>query len=67
MNAFDYACENVKEICEETVEMAMELGKFVLSILFAILIYGTIPLWIFPYLIIKNRKKVKQNDSTRIL
>ena len=56
MKTLDYAYGTAKEFCEEFVEMAMELGKFILHTLLAILIYGTIPLWIIPYLIIKKRK-----------
>lgn len=56
MKTLDCAYETAKEFYEEFVEMAMELGKFILNILLTILIYGTIPLWVIPYLIIKKRK-----------
>ena len=64
MKTLDYAYETAKEFYEEFVEMAMELGKFILNILLAILIYGTIPLWVIPYLIIKKRKD-ELNDRCR--
>ncbi len=61
MPLLDRAYKNTKECLKTFIDISKELGKFILNTLIAIIIYGTLPIWILPYLIIK-KKKVIQND-----
>lgn len=57
MTLLDYVYENVKDSANNVLDMVDSLGEFVLNVLIGIVVYGTLPLWLIPYLIIKKRKE----------
>ena len=53
MKCFDYIFE---EILTPACETIVELGEFLLELLLYAVFLLTVPIWIIPYLIIKNKK-----------
>ena len=64
MTLLDYVYENVKDSANNFLDMVETLGEFVAEWVIAIIVYGTLPLWLIPYLIIKKRKeKGEKNEN----
>lgn len=63
MRVFDEAYNRVQgffeNVSESTVLFVCDIG----AMLFAILIYGTLPIWVIPYKIAKKRKKHKSEEN----
>lgn len=72
MKVFDEAYNRVqsffKDVSNEAAtpfcEFVWELLKDLASLIFAIIIYGTLPIWVIPYKIAKKRKKLKPEVKT---
>lgn len=56
MTVFDYAYENVKEFAEDATETLIEFVSFIANVLLCIIVYGTFPIWVVPYLIWKRKE-----------
>ena len=56
MKSFDFIFE---EILTPACETLVELGEFLLEILLYTVFLITVPIWLIPYLIIKNKKGSK--------
>lgn len=71
MKVFDEAYNRVQNFFEDVsnevatpfCEFVWEFFKDLASLIFAIIIYGTLPIWVIPYKIAKKRKEHKSEKN----
>ena len=59
----DEAYNRAKDCLEPLNEVLSEVAETMAALIFAIFIYGTLPIWVIPYKIAKKRKKPKPEEN----